>query len=81
MKAFEQAPTSAQVSYDSNRLGLEVGVRTNLDVLNQQQQVFQTRFNLTQSYYNFLINNLRLKQAAGTLTEADVEAINRELAG
>ena len=81
MKAFEQALTSAQVSYDSNRLGLEVGVRTNLDVLNQQQQVFQTRFNLTQSYYNFLINNLRLKQAAGTLTEADVEAINRELAG
>ena len=81
VKAFEQALTSAQVSYDSNRLGLEVGVRTNLDVLNQQQQVFQTRFNLTQSYYNFLINNLRLKQAAGTLTEADVEAINRELAG
>jgi len=81
VKAFEQALTSAQVSYDSNKLGLEVGVRTNLDVLNQQQQVFQTRFNLTQSYYNFLINNLRLKQAAGTLTEADVEAINRDLVG
>lgn len=79
VKAFEQALASAQVSYDSNKLGLEVGVRTNLDVLNQQQQVFQTRFNLTQSYYNFLISELKLKQAVGTLTEADVEAINREL--
>jgi len=79
VKAFEQALASAQVSYDSNKLGLEVGVRTNLDVLNQQQQVFQTRFNLAQSYYNFVINNLRLKQAVGTLTDADVEEINRDL--
>jgi outer membrane protein len=79
VKAFEQALASAQVSYDSNKLGLEVGVRTNLDVLNQQQQVFQTRFNLAQSYYNFVINNLRLKQAVGTLSDADVEQINRAL--
>jgi len=81
IKAFEQALASAQVSYDSNKLGLEVGVRTNLDVLNQQQQVFQTRFNLAQAYYNFLVNELRLKQAVGTLTEEDVERINRDLSG
>ena len=81
IRAFEQALASAQVSYDSNKLGLEVGVRTNLDVLNQQQQVFQTRFNLAQAYYNFLINELRLKQAVGTLTEDDVERINRDLSG
>lgn len=79
--AFEQAVKSAQVSYDSTKLGLEVGVRTNLDVLNQQQQVFQTRFNLAQSYYNFVINELRLKQAVGTLSEADVDEINRALGG
>jgi len=81
VNAFEQAVKSAQVSYDSTKLGLEVGVRTNLDVLNQQQQVFQTRFNLAQSYYNFVINSLRLKQAAGTLTEADVAELNRALGG
>jgi outer membrane protein len=79
VNAFDQAVKSAQVSYDSTRLGLEVGVRTNLDVLNQQQQVFQTRFNLAQSYYNFVINGLRLKQAVGTLTDADVEELNRAL--
>ncbi len=79
VKALQQAVKSAQVSYDSNKLGLEVGVRTNLDVLNQQQQVFQTRFNLAQAYYNFIISSLRLKQAAGTLNDADVEQINRDL--
>jgi outer membrane protein len=79
VKAFEQALASAQVSYDSTKLGLEVGVRTNLDVLNQQQQVFQTRFNLAQSYYNFVISSLKLKQAVGTLSEPDVEELNRAL--
>ena len=79
IKAFDQALRSAEVSYDSTKLGLEVGVRTNLDVLNQQQQVFQTRFNLAQSYYNFVISDLRLKQAAGTLSDVDVEQINRDL--
>jgi outer membrane protein TolC len=47
--------------------------------LNQQQQVFQTRFNLAQSYYNFVINDLKLKQAVGTLTDVDVEQVNRDL--
>ena len=81
INAFDQAVKSAQVSYDSTRVGLEVGVRTNLDVLNQQQQVFQTRFNLAQSYYSFVINGLRLKQAVGTLSDADIEEINRALGG
>jgi len=79
--AFEQAVKSALVSYDSTKLGLEVGVRTNLDVLNQQQQVFQTRFNLAQSYYNFVISGLRLKQAVGTLSDPDVDELNRALGG
>ena len=81
IKAFEQALTSAQVSYDSTKVGLEVGVRTNLDVLNQQQQVYQTRFNLAQAYYNFVINGLKLKQAVGSLGEPDLDQINRSLGG
>jgi outer membrane protein len=81
IKALEQAVTSAQVSYDSTKVGLEVGVRTNLDVLNQQQQVYQTRFNLAQAYYNFVISGLKLKQSVGTLSDLDVEQINRYLKG
>ena len=81
INAFKQALVSAQVSYDSTKLGLEVGVRTNLDVLNQQQQVYQTRFNLAQTYYNFIISTLQLKQAVGTLSEADIEEVNRDFGG
>jgi len=81
VKAFEQAVVSAQVAYDSNRLGQEVGVRTTLDVLNTQQNVFQARRDLAQSYFNYLVGVLRLKAAIGTLSEQDLEEINRRLAG
>ena len=79
--AFEQALKSSQTALESNRLGLEVGVRTNLDVLNVTQQLFQTRRDLAQSYFNYLIGVLRLKAAVGALTELDLEDINRRLQG
>ena len=81
VKAFEQALRSAQTALESNRLGQEVGVRTNLDVLNVTQALFQTRRDLAQAYFNYLIGVLRLKAAAGTLNEQDLEDINRRLAG
>ena len=81
IKAFEQALVSAQTALESNRLGLEVGVRTTLDVLNVQQNVFQTRRDLAQAYFNYVIGLLRLKAAAGILTDVDLEDANRRLAG
>ena len=81
VRAFTQAVQSAEVALQSNRLGQEVGVRTNLDVLNVQQTVFTQRRNLAQAYFNYLINTLRLKSAVGTLTEQDLEDLNRRLAG
>jgi len=56
-------------------------VRTNLDVLNTLQSVFQTRRDLAQAYFNYLIGVLRLKAAVGSLDEQDVEEINRRLRG
>ena len=81
IKAFEQALVSAGVAYQSNKLGQEVGVRTNLDVLTVQQNLFSTRRDLAQAYVNYLIGVLRLKAADGMLTEQDVEDINRQLKG
>ncbi len=80
VRALEQALTSTQSQLDSTILGRDVGVRTSVDVLNAQQQVFQTRRDLQQARYNFLMNTLRLKAAAGLLAETDVEAVNRALA-
>ncbi len=78
--AFEQALVSTQSALDSNRLGYEVGVRINIDVLNAQQQVFSTRRDLAVARYNTITNTLRLKAAVGNLREEDLEEINRALA-
>jgi outer membrane protein len=77
--ALEQALTSSQSALDSNRLGYEVGVRINIDVLNAQQQLFSTRRDLAVARYNAILNHLRLKAAAGTLREEDLEEVNRAL--
>ncbi|HEX4332890.1 MAG TPA: TolC family outer membrane protein [Usitatibacter sp.] len=78
--ALERALASTQSQLDSTILGRDVGVRTSVDVLNAQQQVFQTRRDLQQARYNYLLSTLRLKSAAGTLTEDDVASVNRTLA-
>jgi outer membrane protein len=79
VEALEQALISSQSALDSNKLGYEVGVRINIDVLNAQQQLFLTRRDLAVARYNLITNNLRLKAAAGTLREEDLEPINRAL--
>jgi outer membrane protein len=78
--ALDQALVSSQSALDSNKLGYEVGVRINIDVLNAQQQVFQTRRDLAVARYNTITNSLRLKAAAGALREEDIEEVNRALA-
>jgi outer membrane protein len=80
VRALEQAQVSTQSQLDSTILGRDVGVRTSVDVLNAQQQVFQTRRDLQSARYNYLLNTLRLKSAAGQLDEPDIAEINRALA-
>jgi outer membrane protein len=77
--ALQQALVSSQSALDSNKLGYEVGVRINIDVLNAQQQLFLTRRDLAVQRYNLITNNLRLKAAAGTLRDEDLEQVNRAL--
>ena len=77
--ALERAQDSSQSQLDSTILGRDVGVRTSVDVLNAQQQFYQTRRDLLQQRYNFLLNTLRLKASAGRLSEPDLEDVNRAL--
>ncbi len=79
VRALEQALVSSETSLQSNRVGYEVGVRINIDVLNAQQQVYQTKRDLSRARYDTILNGLRLKAAAGALSESDVEAVNRLL--
>ena len=76
IRAFEAALTSSQSALESNKLGYEVGVRINIDVLNAQSQLYDTRQKLVKSRMDTLIALLRLKAASGSLGEEDVVAIN-----
>jgi outer membrane protein len=79
VQALQQALTSSVSLLQASKLGQEVGVRTNLDVLNAQQQLFATRRDLYQAQYNYLLNQLHLKQATGTLGEEDLSKVNQAL--
>ena len=81
VKANEQAVQSAEVALQSNKLGQEVGIRTNLDVLLVQQNVFSAKRDLANAYFQYLLAALRLKAAVGTLDEQDVAELNRRLNG
>ena len=76
VRALEAALVSSLSSLESNRLGYEVGVRINIDVLNAENQVYVTRRDLAKTRFDTLINQLRLKAAVGALTESDLERIN-----
>ena len=81
VKALEAAEASSQSALEANRLGYQVGVRINIDVLNSQSQLFQTKRDLAQARYNVLIGHLKLRQANGTLTPEDLARLNALLAG
>ncbi len=76
VKALEAARVSSTSSLEANKLGYEVGVRINIDVLNAQSQLADTQQKLARARYDTLLAQLRLKAAAGTLGEDDVQAIN-----
>ena len=76
VKALEAAEVSSQSALESNKLGYQVGVRINIDVLNAQKQLYSTRTDLAKARYNTIMNGLRLKAAAGTLSEQDLAAVN-----
>ena len=80
VKALEAAEASSQSALEANQLGYQVGVRINIDVLNAQSQLFQTKRDLAQARYNVLLGQLRLKQASGQLKPEDLQAVNALLA-
>ena len=79
VQALEQALVSTKAQLASTKLGLQVGVRTNLDVLNAEQQVFSAQRDLAGARYAYLLAGLSLKAAAGTLSADDLQAIDKLL--
>jgi outer membrane protein len=79
IEARRLAVVSAQAAYDASQVGLEVGTRTVLDVVQNQKTLFSAQLNYAQAKYNFLQNRLLLAEATGKLDIADLQDINRLL--
>ena len=79
VNALKQAVASSQTALQATQAGYEVGTRTIVEVLNSQQSLFITITNYYQSRYDYILNALSLKQAAGTLQVQDLEKIDQWL--
>ncbi len=79
VKALKAAVKSAQSALEATEAGFEVGTRTMVDVLTEQRNLFRVKRDYARSRYDYLVNTIRLKNAAGSLSEADIEAINKFL--
>ena len=76
VKAYEAAERSSQSALDSSKLGFQVGTLINVDVLIALDTLFTTRSQLLQSRYSTILNAIRLKASASTLSDEDLLAIN-----
>jgi outer membrane protein len=79
VRALKRAVESSQAAADATQAGFEVGTRTSVDVLISLRSLFQSERNYSVSRYDYLIDTLLLKAAAGILTVADIEHINQWL--
>ncbi|MBM4219101.1 MAG: TolC family outer membrane protein [Gammaproteobacteria bacterium] len=76
VKSLQQAVESAKTALEATEAGYEVGTRTSVDVLQARQRLFQSQTDFARSRYDYLLNVLRLQQAAGTLDRKGLEDIN-----
>lgn len=79
VQALKQALLSTQSAHESTQAGFEVGTRTAIDVLTTLREVYRAERDYARARYNYVINTLRLKQAAGTLTIEDGNMLNNFL--
>jgi outer membrane protein len=76
VKALQAAEDSSQVALDANKLGYSVGVRININVLDAQSKLFDTKAKLAKARYDVLMGHLKLRQLSGVLQLEDLQNIN-----
>lgn len=79
ISALQAAEKSSLAALEANKTAYQVGVRINIDVLNAQQQLYETQRRLLQTRYQTLMDGLRLKAISGTLSDTDIIALNQLL--
>jgi outer membrane protein len=79
VKALKATIISAESALEATEAGLEVGTRTMVEVLAEQRNLYRVKRDYARSRYDYLINGIRLKQAASNLAIEDLEQINQLL--
>jgi protease secretion system outer membrane protein len=81
IQAYEQAVKSGKIALKGTKKGFELGIRTNMEVLDAQQKLLSNKRNLAKSRYQYILNKLQLKDSTGSLSAADIEEVNGWLGG
>ncbi|AIS15323.1 Outer membrane channel TolC (OpmH) [Pseudomonas chlororaphis subsp. aurantiaca] len=79
VQARRQSIISNQSAVEATEIGYQVGTRNIVDVLDAQRQLYTSVRNYNNSRYDYILDNLRLKQAAGTLNPGDLQDLSRYL--
>ena len=79
VKALEQAARSAEQMMKSTQMSLKAGSRTQLDVLNAQQQYTLALRDLATARFVYLLSNVRLASLVGDDAMVSVEKVNASL--
>ncbi len=80
VEALNTAVKSRESALEASEVGLQVGIRTMIDVLTEQKKLYRSKRDFYRGRYDYLINSIKLKQASSNLTQNDLEQINRLLA-
>lgn len=80
VQALEQAVRSSEKALEATQVGFEVGIRTTVDVLNARRELFSALRDYAGARYQYIVDTLRLKQAAGIVSVDDLQHINTWLA-
>ncbi|WP_312935096.1 TolC family outer membrane protein [Pseudomonas sp.] len=79
VQARKQSIISSQSAVQATEIGYQVGTRNIVDVLDAQRQLYNSVRDYNNSRYDYILDNLRLKQAAGTLSPQDLQDLGRFL--
>ena len=77
--AQKQAVISATSALEATQVGYKVGTRNVVDLLQAEKNLYSAEKNLANAKYDYILSNLRLALASGTITPGDIVNINNLL--
>ena len=76
IKAYEKAVSSNEIALTGTQKGFDAGFRSNIDVINAEEKLYQAKHDLSKERYTLIYNHLLLKKSAGVLSEQDLQEVS-----